>query len=72
MPSYLLQPLWNALNAVLFRYGIAAYDLEIGRVISGRASRPTFLTQGKKVLGKIGRQGLRDYVIHPLLSGPSA
>jgi fatty acid desaturase len=72
VPSYLLQPLWNALNAIFFQYGIAAYDLEIGKVISGRASRPTFFAQGKKVLRKIGRQGLRDYVIHPLLSGPSA
>jgi fatty acid desaturase len=71
-PSYLLQPLWNALNAVLFEYGIAAYDLEIGKVIKRPARRPTFIAQSKKVLGKIGRQGLRDYVIHPLLSGPSA
>lgn len=72
VPSYLLQPLWNALNAIFFQYGIAAYDLEIGKVINGRASRPTFFAQGKKALLKIGRQGLRDYVIHPLLSGPSA
>jgi fatty acid desaturase len=71
-PAYLLQPLWNALNAVLFEYGIAAYDLEIGKVIKRPARRSAFIAQGKKVLGKISRQGLRDYVIHPLLSGPSA
>jgi len=71
-PGHLLQPLWNALNALFFQYGIAAYDLEIGKVISGRTSRPKFFAQGRKVLRKIGRQGLRDYVIHPLLSGPSA
>jgi linoleoyl-CoA desaturase len=63
---------WNAVNAVVFEYGIAAYDLEIGKVVKGRADRATFRAQGRKVLRKIGKQVLRDYVVHPLLSGPSA
>ena len=28
MPFYLAQPLWNFINACLFQYGIAAYDLK--------------------------------------------
>src|SRR3954466_6634927 len=27
IPFYLFQPVWNAINAVFFEYGIAAYDL---------------------------------------------
>ena len=32
-PIYLAQPLWNFINACFFEYGIAAYDLEIGKNI---------------------------------------
>jgi NADPH-dependent stearoyl-CoA 9-desaturase len=72
VPFYLFQPLWNAINAVLFQYGIAAYDLEIGKVVKGRTDKSTFKKQGRKVLGKIRKQMTRDYLMHPLLSGPSA
>ncbi len=30
-PFYLGQPLWNFVNACFFEYGIAAYDLELGK-----------------------------------------
>ena len=41
-PFYLGQPLWNAINALFFEYGIAAYDLEIGKVIKGRKDKAAF------------------------------
>ncbi len=69
---YLGQPLWNLLNACLFEYGIAAYDLEIGKVIQGRKDKALFKKQARAVLGKIKKQATRDYLVHPLLSGPSA
>jgi linoleoyl-CoA desaturase len=71
-PFYLGQPLWNAINACLFQYGIAAYDLEIGKYLKGRTDKDEFRRQGKKALGKVRRHMTRDYVLHPLLSGPSA
>jgi NADPH-dependent stearoyl-CoA 9-desaturase len=71
-PFYLAQPLWNFINACLFQYGIAAYDLQIGKYLKGRTDKDEFHRQGKKVLAKIGRHLTRDYVLHPLLSGPSA
>src|SRR3954466_11157442 len=71
-PLYLGQPLWNFLNACFFEYGIAAYDLEIGRVVKGRKDKGLAKTQAKAVLRKIRKQATRDYVVHPLLSGPSA
>ncbi|MCW2569975.1 MAG: fatty acid desaturase [Frankiales bacterium] len=71
-PFYLGQPLYNFLNACFFQYGIAAYDLEIGRYLKGRKDKPAFNKQVKGVLAKIKKQVTRDYLVHPLLSGPSA
>ncbi|MHB8690890.1 MAG: fatty acid desaturase family protein [Solirubrobacteraceae bacterium] len=71
-PFYIAQPLWNFINACFFEYGIAAYDLEIGKVMKGRKDKDDFKSQVKGVLGKIRKQATRDYVVHPLLSGPSA
>jgi NADPH-dependent stearoyl-CoA 9-desaturase len=72
MPFYLAQPLWNFLNACLFQYGIAAYDLQIGKYLKGRTDKDEFRAQGKKVLAKVRKHATRDYLLHPLLSGPSA
>ena len=72
VPFYLAQPLWNLINACFFQYGIAAYDLKIGKYLKGKTDKDEFRRQGKGVLGKIRRQMTKDYVLHPLLSGPSA
>jgi NADPH-dependent stearoyl-CoA 9-desaturase len=72
-PFYLGQPVWNFLNACLFEYGIAAYDLELGKnVKKGTLREPEFQAKAKSVLRKIRRQVTKDYVVHPLVSGPSA
>ena len=66
---HLGQPLWNFLNACFFEYGIAAYDLELGR--GGRQARPRTRSSARScsaVLGKIRSQVTKDYVVHPLLS----
>jgi fatty acid desaturase len=70
-PAYLGQPVYNFVNMLIFEYGIAAYDLEIGRVIAGRKDKALFKSQLKGVLGKIKKQATKDYLVHPLLSGPS-
>ena len=72
-PLYLGQPLWNFVNACFFEYGIAAYDLELGANLATKERRadPGFRAATKEVLKKIGRQVRKDYVVHPLLSGPS-
>jgi linoleoyl-CoA desaturase len=71
-PFYLGQPLWNFVNACFFQYGIAAYDLQIGKYLKGRTDKAEFRRDGKRVLAKIRRHLTRDYLLHPLLSGPSA
>jgi linoleoyl-CoA desaturase len=72
-PLYLAQPLWNFVNACLFEYGIAAYDLELGKNLATAERRrdPSFRADVRSVLGKIGKQATKDYLVHPLLSGPS-
>jgi len=74
VPLYLAQPLWNFINACFFEYGIAAYDLELGKNLSSekRRSSPEFKARAKVTLKKIRQQMTKDYVVHPLLSGPSA
>jgi NADPH-dependent stearoyl-CoA 9-desaturase len=73
-PAYLAQPLWNFINACFFEYGIAAYDLELGKNLATKERRqdPDFKARTKQVFKKIRGQMKKDYVIHPLLSGPSA
>jgi fatty acid desaturase len=72
-PFYLAQPLWNFINACAFQYGIAAYDLELGKNLATKERRrdPEFRAKAKATLRKIKRQATKDYVVHPLLSGPS-
>ena len=71
-PFYLAQPLWNFINACFFEYGIAAYDLELGKAIKKKTTKsPEFKSKLRQTLGKIKRQATKDYVVHPLLSGPS-
>ena len=67
-PFYLGQPIWNFINACFFEYGIAAYDLELGKVLRKRKDMNVFKRDGKKVLHKIREQFTKDYVVHPLLS----
>ncbi|MFG2169691.1 fatty acid desaturase family protein [Micromonospora chersina] len=71
-PAYLGQPFYNFVNACFFEYGIAAYDLELGNNLkNGKHKDPAFRARAKAVGRKIRRQVLKDYVLHPLLSGPS-
>ena len=73
VPFYLAQPLWNFINACFFEYGIAAYDLELGKNLRSEKRRndPEFKARAKQTLKKIRQQMTKDYVVHPLLSGPS-
>ncbi len=72
VPFYLGQPLWSFINACFFEYGIAAYDLELGKNLKkGRHKDPAFRARAKEVLVKIRKQVTKDYLVHPVLSGPS-
>jgi linoleoyl-CoA desaturase len=71
-PMHLGQPLWNFVNALFFEYGIAAYDLELrGELRRRKSHSEKFKREAKAVLGKVRKQVTKDYVVHPMLSGPS-
>jgi fatty acid desaturase len=71
-PYYLGNPLYAALLAIFFQYGVAVHDLELERVSADRAS----LGEKREMIGSIWRkvrqQTLKDYVLFPVLTGPSA
>jgi NADPH-dependent stearoyl-CoA 9-desaturase len=73
VPMYLAQPLWNFINACFFEYGIAAYDLELGKNLRTPKHKRSevFKANVKGTLGKIRKQATKDYVVHPVLSIPT-
>jgi fatty acid desaturase len=72
-PVNLAQPFLNLLNALFFEYGIAAYDMDFrSNIVNGTTKDPKFKADLKKVLRKVGRNAAKDYLVWPLLSGPSA
>jgi len=74
-PTSLLQPFVNFLNMLFFEYGIAMYDMDMGSSLKdhkkGDPLPEHFAQRLKATLRKIRKQATKDYVIHPLLSGPS-
>jgi len=72
-PFHLGQPLWNFINACFFEYGIAAYDLELGKNLSTPKEKRSekFKSDARKTLAKIRKQATKDYVVHPALGLPT-
>ena len=72
-PAHLGQPLWNFVNMLVFEYGIAAYDLDLGRNLRiPEERRPEgFKENLQGTLRKIRKQATKDYLVHPLLSLPT-
>ncbi|MFC9962758.1 fatty acid desaturase family protein [Nocardia ignorata] len=66
-PRLLLQPLQNLLLAATFEWGIALHGLYSERDRAATATEKTAHTRA--LLGKIGRQTAKDYLLFPILSG---
>ena len=71
-PYYLGNPLYAALLATFFQYGVVLHDLEIERVTAGKARLSDKGDMISAIWGKVRRQTLKDYVLFPVLTGPSA
>jgi linoleoyl-CoA desaturase len=69
---YLGNPLYAALLAIFFQYGVALHDLEIDRILVGELTIEEKREEIGAVWRKVRRQTVKDYVLFPLLSGPSA
>lgn len=69
-PGYLLQPLYALALALSFEWGIAIHDVELNRVLRGEKPPGRAARELAHVLDKAARQGLKDYVVFPILGGP--
>jgi len=69
-PRYLVQPLWNAVTACIFEWGIAMYDLDLGdHIRGGRSLSPQKRAEAMVTLRRALRQATKDFVVWPALSG---
>ncbi len=67
-PSSLLQPLWYALLALNFQWGVAVHDIKIGRFVKGRMKKAEFAERMRPFLRKAGKQLFKDYGLFPALA----
>jgi NADPH-dependent stearoyl-CoA 9-desaturase len=70
-PYYLGNPLYAALLATFFQYGVAFHDLELERITAGKSSLGEKRDMIRSIWNKVRRQTLKDYVLFPVLTGPS-
>ena len=71
-PVNLGQPVYNALLALLFQWGVALHDLDLEAIRKRRKDPKEMKRQLKQIGRKVRRQFAKDYVVYPLLSGPNA
>ncbi len=69
-PIYLGNPLFATGLALAFDHGVMMHDVEMDKVLSGRKSMAAAWPTLRDGLRKSGRQGLKDFVLWPLLTGP--
>ena len=70
-PVNLGQPIYNALLALLFEWGVALHDLDLAAIRHRTKDPKETIRQLRGIGRKIRRQVGKDYVIFPLLSGPN-
>ena len=70
--GYLLQPLYSIPFCLLFQWGVAIQNLEIGKILNGRKSKAQAKKEWQPMQKKIGKQLFKDYVFFPLIAGPAA
>ncbi len=68
-PANLGQPVYNALLATLFQWGVALHDLDIERIRKGEKDPTEMKRQLRQILRKGRNQIVKDYVVYPALSG---
>jgi fatty acid desaturase len=71
-PHHLAQMPLNVGLMLLFEYGIAVYDIELEKVLTRQLSVKDAAGRLGKLWKKVRPQLVKDYVVWPLLSGPSA
>jgi fatty acid desaturase len=70
-PVHLVQPLANLILAATFEWGIAWHDLSAEQTHAGVSGSRLLSEPNRAFLRKARRQVAKDFVIHPLLTGPA-
>jgi fatty acid desaturase len=68
-PYYLGQPVYNAMLASLFQWGVALHDLDLERIRKGEKDPKEMKRQLRQIVRKGRNQILKDYVVYPALAG---
>jgi fatty acid desaturase len=68
-PFTIGQPVYNALLASLFQWGVALHDLDIERIRKGEKDPKEMKRQLRQIFRKGRNQVLKDYVVYPALAG---
>ncbi len=63
-------PLYAVVLAAMFEHGVALHDAELDQLLSGSRSWPEVWPTLRASLAKSVRQGVKDYVLWPALTGP--
>ncbi|SFI89667.1 fatty acid desaturase family protein [Amycolatopsis sacchari] len=71
-PYYLGNPVYAALLAVIFQWGVMLHDLEFDRVVRGERTWAENVPVIRRMVRKASRQIGKDYILFPLLTGPLA
>ncbi len=69
-PVNLGQPVYNALLATLFQWGVALHDLDLEAIRKMEKDPKVMRKQLRQIWRKGRRQAGKDYLVYPLLSGP--
>jgi linoleoyl-CoA desaturase len=75
-PFNIGNPVYNLVLQSLFEYGVAIQHLELGKLAAGKfkpgsPERAEFDRKVDEVVAKVKKQAVKDYVVYPLLTGPS-
>jgi fatty acid desaturase len=69
-PAYAGNVVYAFLLMVFFEWGVALHDLETEEMLAGRRTWKDNKVMGGRIIKKMRKQVLKDYVLFPALTGP--
>ena len=69
-PYYLGNPVYAFLLMTFFEWGVAMHDLEVDELVAGRRTWGENKEIGARILKKVRKQVVKDYLLYPALTGP--
>ncbi len=72
LPAHALQPVYALVQMLAFEGAVAVHDLEVNRLLTRDKPLRDAWPQVRAIAKKAAPQLLKDYVMFPLLAGPSA